>query len=105
MVAISQFDNNGLAKTLMSIGGFKSINNVRAKAYRTIKDDNVSSVRIYADGGMECIGEVLIHRAGVHAGKRYYYPDYSSSYYKKRENMRYPKYLLNKDGSLGKGAW
>lgn len=52
----------------------------------------------------EEVAMVTKHNAGAFAGTLFYYPNYHSQYYKKR-NAKYHKYFLNSDGTLGQGTW
>lgn len=101
-------------------GRSEVLTEARKIAYKTIKTEH-KSVIIYDNSLVpdfvfkptgqslkstlgEEIAEVNMHSAGAFAGKVFYYPDYHSQYYKKR-NAKYHKYFLNKDGSLGQGTW
>lgn len=113
--------NSTIGKTIDR--DIQTLTEARRLAYKTIKNSKtpIRSVKIFDDSTAkyvtfmptnqrlkstmgEEIAEVIMHHAGFFEGVVFYYPDYSSQYYKK-SNAKYHKYVLNKDGSLGKGMW
>ena len=96
-----------------------TLTEARKIAYRAIK--NGTSVEIFDNSTAkyvdfiptgqrlqstlgEEVATVTKHTAGAFAGAVFYYPNYHSQYYKKR-NAKYYKYFLNSDGTLGQGTW
>lgn len=96
-----------------------SLTEARKIAYRAIK--NGKSVEIFDNSTAkyvdflptgqrlqstlgEEVATVTKHTAGAFEGAVFYYPNYHSQYYKKR-NAKYHKYFLNSDGTLGQGTW
>ena len=88
------------------VGDFKTLSAARKAAYHIIKDSRIEKCTIYYSGEKIIeVGEVLMHHAGYYEGKRFFYPDYYGYYKNKGNKTRWHKYLLNADGTLGKGMW
>lgn len=98
-------------------GRFDTLKEARKEAYKWVSCKNC--INIYDDSMVKPIvfiptGQKLKNTLGekiaeVHKGSRtwcedtiYYYPEYKSQYYMKR-NATHQRYILHKDGSLGQG--
>ena len=79
-----------------------SITAARKEAYHIVRDVKVNRCEIITENGV-IVGEVLQHHAGFYEGKRFFYPDYHGYY--KNSKMKFHKYFLKADGTLGKGTW
>lgn len=82
---------------------------VGCKGYINIYDDSMVKPIVFIPTGQKLKNTLGEKIAEVHKGSMtwcedtiYYYPEYKSQYYKKR-NARYHKYILHRDGSLGQG--
>ena len=120
MTFIVVIDNYFSKDTGKIFGRENTLTEARKIAYKTVKaehktvtifDDSLVPPFVFSPTGQklkstlgEEIAEVNMHNAGAFAGKVFYYPDYHSEYYKKR-NAKFHKYFLNRDGSLGQGTW
>lgn len=98
-------------------GKFNTLKEARKEAYRQVScreciaiyDDSMVKPIVFIPTGQKLkttLGEKI---AEVHKGSTtwcedtiYYYPEYKSQYYKKR-NAKHQRYILHKDGSLGQG--
>lgn len=108
------FNKKGVGRTY---GNFDTLKEARKEAYKWVScKEHISifhgqydSSVVFLPTGQKIeniLGEKI---AEVHKGSRtwcedtiYYYPEYKSQYYKKR-NAKHQRYILHKDGSLGQG--
>ena len=79
-----------------------TITAARKEAYYIVRDVKVARCVIKTETGIK-VGEVTEHHAGHFEGTRFFYPDYYGYY--KNSKMKYHKYFLKADGTLGKGTW
>lgn len=82
---------------------------VSCKGYISIYDDSMVKPIVFIPTGQKLKNTIGEKIAEVHKGSMtwcedtiYYYPDYKSQYYKKR-NAKRQRYTLHRDGSLGRG--
>lgn len=101
----------------------KTLNDARRIARRTVDnersiykceiyDDSTAGYVVFAPTGQrlkntmgECVGEVIKHWVYPNArgSEVFYYPDYD--YKPNKDRMKFHKYVVKKDGSLGQGHW
>ena len=110
IVVIINYFGEGHGKVFGRVNTLTEARKIAYKATKTehrtvtiLEDSHVRGTKFEATLGL---GEEIADVKGTFSDIVYYYPDYDSYYYNKKRNTKYfPKYPLNKDGTLGRGMW